>query len=112
MNKNITVIPGDGIGPEVTHETLKVLNAIALKFHHHFNFTQCLMGGIAIEKTGDPLPQETIDSCLKSDAVLLGAIGLPKYDNDPSLKVRPEQGLLRLRKGITIIRQHSPGNYL
>ena len=102
MNKNITVIPGDGIGLEVTHETLKVLSAIALKFQHNFNFTQCLMGGIAIEKTGDPLPQETLDSCLKSDAVLLGAIGLPKYDNDPSLKVRPEQGLLRLRKGLQL----------
>jgi 3-isopropylmalate dehydrogenase len=108
MNKNITVIPGDGIGPEVTNETLKVLSAIALKFNHNFNFTQCLMGGIAIEKTGDPLPQETIDSCLKSDAVLLGAIGLPKYDNDPSLKVRPEQGLLRLRKGLQLFANIRP----
>lgn len=108
MNKNITVISGDGIGPEVTHETLKVLNAIALKFHHNFNFTQCLMGGVAIDKTGDPLPQETIDSCLKSDAVLLGAIGLPKYDNDPTLKVRPEQGLLRLRKGLQLFANIRP----
>ena len=108
MNKNITVIPGDGIGPEVTHETLKVLSAIALKFQHNFNFTQCLMGGIAIDKTGDPLPQETLDSCLKSDAVLLGAIGLPKYDNDPSLKVRPEQGLLRLRKGLQLFANIRP----
>ncbi|MGN6800747.1 MAG: 3-isopropylmalate dehydrogenase [Ginsengibacter sp.] len=108
MNKNITVISGDGIGPEVTYETLKVLNAIAAKFHHNFKFTYCLMGGIAIDKTGDPLPQETIDSCLKSDAVLLGAIGLPKYDNDPTLKVRPEQGLLRLRKGLQLFANIRP----
>lgn len=108
MNKNITVIPGDGIGPEVTYETLKTLNAIALKFQHNFNFTQCLMGGAAIDKTGDPLPQETLDSCLQSDAVLLGAIGLPKYDNDPSLKVRPEQGLLRLRKGLQLFANIRP----
>jgi 3-isopropylmalate dehydrogenase len=108
MNKNITVIPGDGIGPEVTRETLKVLNAVALKFHHEFNFTHCLMGGIAIEKTGDPLPQETIDSCHKSDAVLLGAIGLPKYDNNPTLKVRPEQGLLKLRKELQLFANIRP----
>ena len=108
MNKNITVISGDGIGPEVTRETLKVLNSIAVKFHHTFNFTHCLMGGIAIDKTGDPLPQQTIDSCLSSDAVLLGAIGLPKYDNDPSLKVRPEQGLLRLRKELQLFANIRP----
>ena len=84
MKKNITIIPGDGIGPEVTRETVRVLNAVALKFHHDFNFTHCLMGASAIDETGDPLPQDTIDSCLQSDAVLLGAIGHPKYDNDPS----------------------------
>ena len=108
MNKKITVISGDGIGPEVTRETLKVLNAIAFKFKHDFKFTHCLMGGVAIEKTGDPLPQETLDSCLKSDAVLLGAIGLPKYDNNPSLKVRPEQGLLRLRKELQLFANIRP----
>ncbi|MEO5648532.1 MAG: 3-isopropylmalate dehydrogenase [Ginsengibacter sp.] len=102
MKKNITIIPGDGIGPEVTRETVRVLNAIALKFHHDFNFTHCLMGASAIDETGDPLPQDTIDSCLQSDAVLLGAIGHPKYDNDPSAKVRPEQGLLRLRKELQL----------
>ncbi len=108
MNKNITVIPGDGIGPEVTRETIKVLNAIALKFKHTFNFTYCLMGAIAIDKTGDPLPQETIDHCLNSDAVLLGAIGHPKFDNDPSAKVRPEQGLLRLRKELQLFANIRP----
>ena len=102
MDKNITVISGDGIGPEVTRETINVLQAVALKFGHTFKFTHCLMGAVAIDNTGDPLPQETIDSCLSSDAVLLGAIGHPKYDNDPSAKVRPEQGLLRLRKELQL----------
>ncbi len=108
MKKNIAVIPGDGIGPEVTRETIKVLNAIASKFNHSFNFTHCLMGAVAIDKTGDPLPQSTIDSCLKSDAVLFGAIGHPKYDNDPSAKVRPEQGLLRLRKELQLFANIRP----
>ncbi|HUZ59060.1 MAG TPA: 3-isopropylmalate dehydrogenase [Hanamia sp.] len=108
MNKNITVISGDGIGPEVTRETLKVLSSIATRFHHNFNFTHCLMGAVAIDKTGDPLPQETIDSSLNSDAVLLGAIGHPKYDNDPLLKVRPEQGLLRLRKELQLFANIRP----
>lgn len=108
MNKNITVISGDGIGPEVTRESLKVLGSIANKFHHHFNFTHCLMGAEAIDKTGDPLPQETIDISLKSDAVLLGAIGHPRYDNDPSLKIRPEQGLLRLRKELQLFANIRP----
>lgn len=108
MKKNITVIPGDGIGPEVIREAVKVLHAIALKFHHQFNFTYCLMGACAIDKTGDPLPQQTIDSCLQTDAVLLGAIGHPKYDNDPSAKVRPEQGLLRLRKELQLFANLRP----
>lgn len=108
MNKNITVISGDGIGPEVTRETLKVLSSIATRFHHNFNYTHCLMGAVAIGKSGDPLPQETIDSSLNSDAVLLGAIGHPKYDNDASLKVRPEQGLLRLRKELQLFANIRP----
>lgn len=108
MKKNITIIPGDGIGPEVTREAVRVLNAVALKFHHDFNFTYCLMGASAIDKTGDPLPQATTDSCLQSDAVLLGAIGHPKYDNDPSAKVRPEQGLLRLRKELQLFANIRP----
>jgi 3-isopropylmalate dehydrogenase len=108
MDKNITVISGDGIGPEVTRETLEVLNSIAIKFNHHFHFTHCLMGAEAIDKTGDPLPQETIDSSLASDAVLLGAIGHPRYDNDPTLKVRPEQGLLRLRKELQLFANIRP----
>lgn len=102
MKKNITVIAGDGIGPEVTAEAVKTLQAIASKFDHDFRLDHCLMGACAIDRTGDPLPAETIESCLHSDAVLLGAIGHPKYDNDPSAKVRPEQGLLRLRKELQL----------
>lgn len=108
MDKNIAVIPGDGIGPEVTRQSIKVLNAVASKFHHHFNFTYGLMGAVAIDKTGDPLPQATIDMCLASDAILFGAIGHPKYDNDPSAKVRPEQGLLRLRKELQLFANIRP----
>jgi 3-isopropylmalate dehydrogenase len=105
---NIAVIPGDGIGPEVTRQSIKVLNAIASKFHHHFNFTYGLMGAVAIDKTSDPLPQPTIDLCLESDAILFGAIGHPKYDKDPSVKVRPEQGLLRLRKELQLFANIRP----
>jgi 3-isopropylmalate dehydrogenase len=105
---NIAVIPGDGIGPEVTRQSIKVLNAVASKYHHNFNFTYGLMGAAAIDKTGDPLPQATIDLCLKSDAILFGAIGHPKYDNDPSAKVRPEQGLLRLRKELQLFANIRP----
>jgi 3-isopropylmalate dehydrogenase len=102
MKKNIAVIEGDGIGPEVTRQSVKVLNAIAEQFGHEFNYTYCLLGADAIDKTGSPLPQETIDVCLDSDAILFGAIGHPKYDNDPSAKIRPEQGLLGLRKALQL----------
>jgi len=86
MKKNIAVIEGDGIGPEVTRQSVRVLNAIAQAFGHEFNYSWCLMGADAIEKTGNPLPDETIAICLNSDAILFGAIGDPKYDNDPPLK--------------------------
>ena len=102
MKKNIAVIEGDGIGPEVTQQSIRVLNAIAESFGHEFNYTYCLMGADAIDKTGNPLPDETIEICLKSDAILFGAIGHPKYDNDPSAKIRPEQGLLKLRKSLQL----------
>jgi 3-isopropylmalate dehydrogenase len=110
MNKNITVIEGDGIGPEVTRQAVKVLNAIGARFNHTFNYTYRLMGAIAIDKTGNPLPDETIESCLNSDAVLFGAIGHPKYDNDPTAKVRPEQGLLKLRKSLQLFANIRPIN--
>lgn len=98
MKFKIAVLPGDGIGPEIIDQALKVIEAVGKKFNHSFAFTKGLVGAIAIDKTGSPLPQETLDLCKSSDAVLFGAIGHPKYDNDPSAKVRPEQGLLSMRK--------------
>lgn len=108
MNKNITVILGDGIGPEVTQQSIKILNAIGEQYNHQFNYTYCLMGADAIDKTGNPLPDQTIESCLGTDAVLFGAIGHPKYDNDPTAKVRPEQGLLKLRKSLQLFANIRP----
>ncbi len=98
MKKNILVVPGDGIGQEVTAVGKKVLDKIAEKFGHEFVYDEALIGHAAIEATGDPLPPETLEKMRASDAVLFGAVGHPKYDNDPSAKVRPEQGLLRMRK--------------
>lgn len=108
MKKQIAVLKGDGIGPEVVDEAINVLNAIAEKSDCKFDFKNGLIGGIAIEKTGNPLPQETIDLCKASDAVLLGAIGDPKYDNDPTATVRPEQGLLSLRKELELFTNVRP----
>ncbi|WP_078832564.1 3-isopropylmalate dehydrogenase [Sediminibacterium ginsengisoli] len=102
MEKKIAVILGDGIGPEVTQQSIKVLNAIASRFGHAFEYSYGIMGADAIDKTGNPLPDETIETCLNSDAILFGAIGHPKYDNDPTAKVRPEQGLLKLRKALQL----------
>ena len=98
MKLNIAVLPGDGIGPEVTNQAIKVLKAIALEFDHTFLFKEASVGAIAIDKHNNPLPDNTLDLCQSSDAILFGAIGAPKYDNDPTAKVRPEQGLLKLRK--------------
>ncbi|MBI2074754.1 MAG: 3-isopropylmalate dehydrogenase [Candidatus Levybacteria bacterium] len=98
MKKLIAVLPGDGVGPEVTAQAVKVLKTIAKKFNHEFSFKEGLIGAVAIEKTGSPLPKETLELCLNADAILFGAIGDPKYDNNPAAKVRPEQGLLELRK--------------
>jgi len=98
MDFNIAVLPGDGIGPEIIDQAKKVVISIGKKFNHQFNFKPGLVGAIAIDKTGSPLPEETLDLCKSSDAVLFGAIGDPKYDNNPAAKVRPEQGLLAMRK--------------
>ena len=108
MKKKIAVILGDGIGPEVTEQSIKVLNIIAKQFKHEFSYEHALMGAIAIDKTGNPLPEETIKICLASDAILFGAIGDPKYDNDPTAKVRPEQGLLKLRKELQLFANIRP----
>ncbi|EDM44421.1 3-isopropylmalate dehydrogenase [unidentified eubacterium SCB49] len=100
MRINIGVLPGDGIGPEVTAQAIKALKAIAGEYNHTFNFKSAAVGAIAIDETGSPLPKATLDLCKASDAILFGAIGHPKYDNDPSAKIRPEQGLLALRKAL------------
>ena len=99
MQAKITLLPGDGIGPEVVAEGVKVLQAVAAQFGHSFEFTEALIGGIAIDTTGKPLPDETLAACKAADAVLLGAVGGPKW-SDPSAPVRPEQGLLGLRGGL------------
>ena len=99
MQSKITLLPGDGIGPEVVAEGVKVLQAVAAKFGHTFEYTEALIGGIAIDTTGNPLPDETLAACKASDDVLLGAVGGPKW-SDPSAPVRPEQGLLGLRGGL------------
>lgn len=96
--KKILIVPGDDIGQEVTAVGKKVLDKIASKYHHTFTYDDALMGHVAIEATGSPLPEETLVKMRNSDAILFGAVGHPKYDNDPTAKVRPEQGLLKMRK--------------
>ena len=108
MKKNIAVLPGDGIGPEVTAQATRVLKVIEKRFDHQFTYTYADVGAMAIDRHGDPLPQATLDVCIQSDAVLFGAIGHPKYDNDPEAPVRPEQGLLRLRKGLGLFANIRP----
>lgn len=98
MKKHILIVPGDGIGQEVTEVGKAVLVKIAEKFGHEFTYDEALMGHVAIEATGNPLPDETLEKMRNSDAILFGAVGHPKYDNDPTAKVRPEQGLLKMRK--------------
>ena len=102
MHKTIAVLAGDGIGPEIITEAIKVLQAVAKKYHHSFTYEHALMGAVAIDETGNPLPDKTLEICKSSDAILFGAIGDPKYDNDPNAKVRPEQGLLALRKAFNL----------
>ena len=95
---HLAVLPGDGIGPEVIAEATKVLDIIADKYGHTFSYTYAPVGAVAIDETGEPLPEATLELCKSSDALLFGAIGHPRFDNDPTAKVRPEQGLLKLRK--------------
>jgi len=99
MNYKIAVIPGDGIGPEVTEQAVRVLNAVGDKFGHQFEMTEVDAGGCAIDKYGEPLPAASLESCKQSDSVLLGAVGGPKWDTLPGNQ-RPEQALLGLRKGL------------
>lgn len=107
MNKNIAVICGDGIGPEIVNEAIKVLDTVAQKFGHTFTYTDVDMGGVAIDKHGDPLPEEMLQKCLASDSVLLGAVGGDKWNHLPGEK-RPEKGLLRLRAGMGVYSNNRP----
>ncbi|WP_106829610.1 3-isopropylmalate dehydrogenase [Parabacteroides pacaensis] len=98
MKLNIAVLPGDGIGPEIVEQALNATKAICTKYGHELHYEHALVGACAIDETGNPYPDSTHELCMRSDAVLFGAIGSPKYDNNPASTVRPEQGLLAMRK--------------
>ncbi|MBN1975828.1 MAG: 3-isopropylmalate dehydrogenase [Anaerolineae bacterium] len=108
MKAKIVTLPGDGISPEIVAEAVKVMNRVAEIYGHTFDYEEALIGGVAIDETGNPLPDETVEKCLTSDGVLLGAVGHPKFDNDPRAKVRPEQGLLGLRKAMGVFANLRP----
>ena len=107
MKANIVLLPGDGIGPEIVQQAELVLNQIAEQFDHEFTFASHMIGGCAIDACGDPLPEDTLTACKNSDAILLGAVGGPKWD-DPSAKTRPEAGLLRIRKELGLFANLRP----
>ncbi len=107
MKANIVLLPGDGIGPEIVEQARLVLGSVASRFHHDFSFASHRIGGVAIDETGDPLPPETVEACRRSDAVLLGAVGGPKWD-DPSAATRPEAGLLKIRKELGLFANLRP----
>lgn len=98
MNFKIATLPGDGIGPEIVDQAIKVMKVVGEKYGHAFDFEFAPTGASAIDLVGEPYPDSTHEICMNADAVLFGAIGDPKYDNDPKAKVRPEQGLLKMRK--------------
>lgn len=98
MKLNLAVLPGDGIGPEIVEQAMKAVKAVAQKFNHELEYKHALTGAVAIDEVGEPYPETTHELCMQSDAVLFGAIGDPKFDNNPKAKVRPEQGLLLMRK--------------
>jgi 3-isopropylmalate dehydrogenase len=104
----IAVLEGDGIGPEVTKQAIKVLDAVADRFEVFFEYCFSPVGAAAIDMSGTPLPEITLQTCINADAILFGAIGHPKYDNDPNAKVRPEQGLLKLRKELGLFANIRP----
>jgi len=108
MDYTIALLSGDGIGPEIMDEAVKVLEAVAQQFGHHFTFHPGLIGGVAIRKTGNPFPDETAQICREADAILFGAIGDPKYDRDPDAKIRPEQGLLAMRRELGLFANIRP----
>lgn len=108
MNLKIAVLPGDGIGPEIIEQAMKAVKAVCKKYGHTLEYEYALTGAVAIDRTGDPYPPETHDLCMKSDAVLFGAIGDPRFDNNPKAPVRPEQGLLRMRKQLGLFANIRP----
>ncbi|MBQ0145118.1 MAG: 3-isopropylmalate dehydrogenase, partial [Bacteroidales bacterium] len=108
MEIKIALVPGDGIGPEVVAQAVKAVDAVAAKFGHKVTYKKALVGACAIDATGNPYPEETHEICMNSDAVLFGAVGDPKYDNDPTSKVRPEQGLLAIRKRLGLFANIRP----
>jgi 3-isopropylmalate dehydrogenase len=110
MKKNIALLPGDGIGPEIVYVARKVIDAVAERFNHQFSYQEALIGASAIFNSGNPLPDETLDICKNSDAILFGAIGHPDFDNNPKAKVRPEQGLLKMRKELGLFANIRPVN--
>ena len=108
MKLKIAVLSGDGIGPEIMKQGVAVMDAIAEKFGHEVEYTEAICGAHAIDEVGDPFPEKTFEICQKADAVLFAAVGDPKYDNDPTSKVRPEQGLLAMRKGLGLFANIRP----
>lgn len=110
MKKNIAVLPGDGIGPEVAKGAVEILGAIGERFGHEFIFQYGMIGGAAIDYAGTPLPNDTLDLCRQADAILLGAVGGPKWDQNPPMQ-RPEQGLLKIRKELNLYANMRPINY-
>lgn len=108
MIKNIALLPGDGIGPEIVEQAVKVLDAIAKRYRHTFNYTKADVGAAAIDSCGEPYPDNTHEVCINSDAILFGAIGDPRFDNNPSAKVRPEQGLLKMRQALGLFANLRP----
>lgn len=102
MELKIAVLPGDGIGPEISKEGVKVLESVAKRFNHKFIFEYGEIGAAAIDAVGDPFPEKTLELCLDSDAILFSCVGDPRFDNNPSAKVRPEQGLLKMRKSLEL----------
>jgi len=108
MKLKIAVLPGDGIGPEIMEQGMKVMNAIGEKFGHEIETKEALCGAHAIDETGDPFPEDTFKTCMNADAVLFASVGDPKYDNNPNAKVRPEQGLLAMRKKLGLFANIRP----
>lgn len=110
MRRKIALLAGDGIGPEIISVAKNVLDAVAKKYNHEFSYQEGLIGAIAIDKTGKPFPDETLKICQNADAILFGAIGHPDYDNNPKANVRPEQGLLKMRKKLGLFANIRPVN--